>query len=83
MGEPIGILVNEMSPRDAWAASNIYAQRFAYRSAEQVFVLRGKASGEELDPRFFDDAERRRFDESVGAVACNSSNSRTYSRRGM
>ena len=56
-----------MTPHEAWAVSGIYAQWSHFHNAEQALLLRKKASGKELDPRFFNDAERRRFDEADAA----------------
>jgi len=64
---PDGLLAMRMTPHEAWAVSGIYAQWSHFHNAEQVLLLRNKASGKELDPRFFNDAERRRFDEADAA----------------
>ena len=44
-----------------------YAQRSAYHAAEQALLLRDKASGKELGPRFLNDAKRRRNGEADAA----------------
>ena len=41
-----------------------YAQWAVTHKAEQVYLLQNKARGKELDPRHFDDEERRRFDKA-------------------
>ena len=60
-------LAMRATPNDVSALSGTCAQWSAHRDAGPVPLLRNMASGKELCPRFFNDAERRRFDEADAA----------------